>query len=54
MTIDEAIERNPYNQQKGTLSAYIRYLRYNVAGFYNKTSKEVREILKKRGYINDD
>lgn len=51
MTLEQAIKRNPYNSAEGNISAYIRYLRYNVDGWYNKTSKEVREILIKEGYI---
>ena len=45
MTLEQAIKHNPYNSVKGDISAYIRYLRYNVDGWYKKTSKEVREIL---------
>jgi hypothetical protein len=46
MTLQQAIKSNPYNPERGNLSAYIRYLRYTVDGYYNKTSKEVRDILK--------
>lgn len=45
MTLQQAINNNPYNPNRGNLSAYIRYLRYNVDGYYNKSSKEVRDIL---------
>lgn len=41
MTIDEAIEKNPFDSNKGNKSAYCRYLRYNVNGWYNLDSKEV-------------
>lgn len=41
MTLDEAIRRNPYNPEKGNGSAYCRYLRYNVDGWYQLDSKEV-------------
>lgn len=47
MTLQQAIKNNPYDPKRGNLSAYIRYLRYNVDGYYNKTSKEVRDILMK-------
>ena len=48
MTLDRALKQNPFNPDCGSLSAYIRYLRYNVDGWYNKTSREVREILQDR------
>ena len=51
MTLEQAIERNPFNKKQGSKSAYVRYLRYNVDGFYEKTSAEVYEILKKRGVM---
>ena len=51
MTPEQAIKSNPYNPLEGNMSAYIRYLRYNVDGWYKKTSKEVREILKTEGFI---
>ena len=38
MTLKEAIDKNPYDEKKGKLGAYIRYLRYNVDGFYEKTT----------------
>ena len=41
MTLEEAIKRNPYNPNIGNESAYCRYLRYNVNGWYNLDSKEV-------------
>jgi hypothetical protein len=41
MTIDEAIKKNPFDPNKGNKSAYCRYLRYNVKGWYNLDSKEV-------------
>ncbi len=41
MTIDEAIKKNPFDPNKGNESAYCRYLRYNVEGWYNLDSKEV-------------
>ena len=48
MTLDRALKQNPFNPDRGSLSAYIRYLRYNVDGWYNKTSREVREVLQDR------
>lgn len=53
MDLKCAIDRNPYNPQIGNISAYIRYIRYSVDGFYNKTSKEVREILVSKGYLDE-
>lgn len=41
MSIDEAIKKNPFDTNKGTESAYCRYLRYNVEGWYKLDSKEV-------------
>lgn len=45
-TLEQAIKRNPYNAERGNISAYCRYLRYNVLGFYNKTNDEVKAIYK--------
>ena len=42
MTLEEAVKRNPFDANKGNESAYCRYLRYNVTGWYNLDSKEVR------------
>lgn len=42
MTLEEAIMRNPFDANRGNESAYCRYLRYNVTGWYNLDSKEVR------------
>ena len=41
MILDEAIRKNPYNPKQGNESAYCRYLRYNVDGWYQLDSKEV-------------
>lgn len=41
MTIEEAMRRNPFDPKKGNKSAYCRYLRYNVDGWYHLDSKEV-------------
>lgn len=41
MILDEAIKRNPYDPKRGNKSAYCRYLRYNVDGWYQLDSKEV-------------
>ena len=46
MTLEQAIRKNPYNHDEGNLSAYCRYLRYNVNGFYTKTNDEVKKIYK--------
>ena len=47
MTLDEAIRRNPYEPKRGNESAYCRYLRYNVDGWYQLDSKEVRSRWQK-------
>lgn len=47
MTLDEAIKRNPYDSKQGNKSAYCRYLRYNVDGWYYLDSKEVFRIWQK-------
>lgn len=41
MTIEEAIKKNPFDTNKGNKSAYCRYLRYTVDGWYNLDSEEV-------------
>ncbi len=41
MTLEEAIRRNPYDPERGNKSAYCRYLRYNVDGWYQLDSKAV-------------
>ena len=46
MSLERAIKENPYDPDKGNLSAYCRYLRYNIDGFYTKTNDEVKEIYK--------
>lgn len=46
VTLEQALKENPYNPQRGNESAYCRYLRYRVKGFYTKTSKEVRTLWK--------
>lgn len=51
MTLEQAIKRNPFNETIGNLSAYMRYLRYNVDGFYQLESQEVRKIYVE--YINN-
>lgn len=47
MTLEEAIKRNPFDANRGNESAYCRYLRYNVTGWYNLDSKEVRRRWQK-------
>ncbi len=46
MTLKQAIKENPYDLNQGNISAYCRYLRYNVDGFYTKTNDEVKTIFK--------
>lgn len=50
MTLDDAIKRNPYDPKRGNESAYCRYLRYNVDGWYQLDSKEVLRRWKKARY----
>lgn len=46
MTLTEAMKRNPYDPKKGSVGAYLRYLRYNVDGWYHVTSDGLREFMK--------
>lgn len=45
MTLEQAMERNPYDPNRGGIGAYIRYLRYNVDGWYTRKSEDIREEL---------
>ena len=47
MKLKTALQSNPYDPQKGDESAYVRYLRYVVDGFYEKSNEEVRNIWRK-------
>lgn len=51
MTLKEAVKRNQYRKEKGSTGAYIRYLRYNVDGWYNRKSEEIRKELNERKII---
>lgn len=59
-SLELALKNNPYDPKRGNESAYCRYLRYNVQGFYSLENSEVKEIWKdyerenmeKREYIN--
>ena len=42
MTLEDAVRKNPFDNEKGDETAYCRYLRYNVNGFYELENKEVR------------
>ena len=54
MTIEEATKKNPYDPAKGNEAAYVRYLRYNVDGFYDLDSRIVRRMWEEsRGQKND-
>lgn len=53
MTLENSVARNPYNEEIGDVSAYIRYIRYTVDGMYDKSSKEVRAILIEKGIIKE-
>lgn len=45
MTLEQAMNRNPYDPKRGSISAYIRYLRYNVDDWYNRKSEDIRKEL---------
>lgn len=45
MTLQQAMEKNPYDRNKGNLSAYARYIRHNVDGMYDKKSKDVQNMI---------
>lgn len=45
MTLQQAMQKNPYDCNKGNLSAYVRYIRYNVDRMYNKKSKDVQNLI---------
>ena len=36
MTLQQAMEKNPYDCNKGNLSSYAKYISYNVDGMYHK------------------
>lgn len=46
MTLEKALEQNPYDPSKGNESAYLRYLKYNVDGFYEISNEEIRKLWK--------
>ena len=45
MMLQQAIDKNHYDCNKGNLSAYARYIRYNVDGMYNMKSKDVKNLI---------
>lgn len=45
-TLKKALKENPYDPKRGSETAYCRYLRYRVEGFYTKTNREVKDIWK--------
>ena len=54
MKLNEAIKRNPYDSKRGNKSAYCRYLRYNVDGWYQLDSKEVLRRWQKVSNMDDN
>lgn len=48
MTLERALKENPYDRKRGKTGAYIRYLRYNVDGWYNRKSADIRKELEER------
>lgn len=53
MTLQQAMENNHYDCNKGNLSAYARYIRHNVDGMYNMKSKDVQNLIIKN-LINEE
>lgn len=53
MTLEQAMERNPYDPNRGSIGAYIRYLRYNVDGWYFRDSKDIRKELTDKNLIGN-
>ncbi len=53
MTLDRALKENPYNRERGKIGAYIRYLRYNVDGWYSRKSADIRKELQERKIIHE-
>lgn len=51
MKLGRALKENPYNPERGKVGAYIRYLRYNVDGWYNRKSENIRKELAERNII---
>ena len=45
MTLQQAMEKNLYDCNKRNLSAYARYIRYNVDGMYHMKSKDVQNLI---------
>lgn len=45
MNLQQVMKRNPYDSNKGSLSAYARYIRYNVDGMYHMKSKDVQNLI---------
>lgn len=48
MTLERALKENPYDRERGKVGAYIRHLRYNVDGWYNRKSEDIRKELGER------
>jgi hypothetical protein len=53
MTLEKAMEKNPYNPEVGSTGAYIRYLRYNVDGWYHRASADIRKELEGREKVKE-
>lgn len=53
MTLDRALKENPYSRERGKVGAYIRYLRYNVDGWYNRKSADVKKELEERRILHE-
>ena len=45
VTIERAMEQNPFDEQKGDLKAYARHIRYNVDGMFHLSNEEVRKKI---------
>lgn len=49
MKLEQALKANPYDANRGSMGAYIRYLRYTVDGWYNRKSADIRKELEEKG-----
>lgn len=54
MTLEEALKVNPYDSSKGNESAYVRYLRYTVDGFYELDSGTVKQMWEEKKNDTDN
>lgn len=53
MKLEQALKTNPYDANRGSMGAYIRYLRYTVDGWYNRKSADIRKELEEKGIMKE-